>query len=301
MNGTERMKKTTILIDTDFGDDTDDAAAFRLALSCGCLDIAAVTTVFGDTKKRAEMVLEFLSLYGRHDIPAAAGHEKALIERAHSAGPEPIQYPVLKNRPKLLTNMPAEDLILQCVRDNPDLVILAMGAMTNLAMAFLREPELMRHVKILAMGGAFFDAKPEWNIACDPEAARLVMEQSENLIMMGLDVTKYLRISPQMLESWKDRNDPVMDYFLEGVSLFQKTTGFPVTFHDVLLTACLLDPEVVSLQRGSYTVELSGSLTRGTLVSLSNYYEIDAPEEGRLLFASHVDTERFFQILEQYF
>lgn len=96
--------------------------------------------------------------------------------------------------------MPAEDLILQCVRDNPDLVILAMGAMTNLAMAFLREPELMRHVKILAMGGAFFDAKPEWNIACDPEAARLVMEQSENLIMMGLDVTKYLRISPEMLD-----------------------------------------------------------------------------------------------------
>ena len=295
------MNKTKILIDTDFGDDTDDAAAFRLALACGCLDIKAVTTVFGDTEKRAEMVLEFLSLYGKDDIPVAAGHGKALIERDHNAGPEPIQYPVLKNRSDVRFDRPAEDLIIQCVREHPDLVILAMGAMTNLAMAFLREPELMRHVKILAMGGAFFDAKPEWNIACDPEAARLVMEQSENLIMMGLDVTKYLRISPQMLESWKDRNDPVMDYFLEGVSLFQKTTGFPVTFHDVLLTACLLDPEVISLQRGSYTVELSGSLTRGTLVSLSNYYEIDAPEEGRLLFASHVDTERFFQILEQYF
>ncbi len=295
------MNKTKILIDTDFGDDTDDAAAFRLALACGCLDIKAVTTVFGDTEKRAEMVLEFLNLYGKNDIPVAAGHGKALIERAHSAGSEPIQYPVLKNRSDVLFDKSAEDLIIQCVREHPNLVILAMGAMTNLAMAFLREPELMRHVKILAMGGAFFDAKPEWNIACDPEAARLVMEQSENLIMMGLDVTKYLRISPQMLESWKDRNDPVMDYFLEGVSLFQKTTGFPVTFHDVLLTAFLLDPEVVSLQRGSYTVELSGSLTRGTLVSLSNYYEIDAPEKGRLLFASHVDTERFFQILEQYF
>lgn len=295
------MEKIKLLIDTDFGDDTDDAAAFRLALACGCLDIAAVTTVFGDTKKRAEMVLEFLSLYGRRDIPVAAGHKKALIERAHSAGPEPIQYPVLKNRPDVLFDSPAEDLIIQCVREHPDLVILAMGAMTNLAMAFLREPELMRHVKILAMGGAFFDAKPEWNIACDPEAARLVMEQSENLIMMGLDVTKYLKISPQMLESWKDRNDPVMDYFLEGVSLFQKATGFPVTFHDVLLTAFLLDPKVVSLQRGDYTVELSGALTRGTLVSLSNYYEIHSPEEGRLQFAVHVDTKRFFQILEQYF
>ncbi len=295
------MKKTTILIDTDFGDDTDDAAAFRLALSCGCLDISAVTTVFGDTKKRAEMVLEFLSLYGRHDIPAAAGHEKALIERAHSAGPEPIQYPVLKNRTGLLSDRPAEDLIIQCVREHPDLVILAMGSMTNLAMAFLREPELMRHVKILAMGGAFFDAKPEWNIACDPEAARLVMEQSENLIMMGLDVTKYLRISPEMIDGWRKRKDPAMDYFLEGVSLFQKATGFPVTFHDVLLVAYLLDPETVSLQRGDYTVELSGSMTRGTLVSLSNYYEIHSPEEGRLQFAVHVDTNRFFQILEQYF
>lgn len=295
------MNKTTILIDTDFGDDTDDAAALRLALTCGCLDLAAITTVFGDTKKRAEMVLEFLSLHGRNDIPVAAGHGRALVERNHSAGPEPIQYPVLKSRPKLPTDIPAEDLILQCVRDNPDLVILAMGSMTNIAMAFLRDPKLMRPVKILAMGGAFFDAKPEWNIACDPEAARLVMEQSENLVLMGLDVTKYLKISPQMLLSWKDRNDPVMDYFLEGVSLFQKTTGFPVTFHDVLLTAYLLDPEVVSLQRGDYTVELNGSMTRGTLVSLSNYYETDRPKEGRLLFASHVDTRRFFQLLEQYF
>lgn len=295
------MNKTTILIDTDFGDDTDDAAALRLALTCSCLDLAAITTVFGDTKKRAEMVLEFLSLHGRNDIPVAAGHGRALVERNHSAGPEPIQYPVLKSRPKLPTDIPAEDLILQCVRDNPDLVILAMGSMTNIAMAFLRDPKLMRPVKILAMGGAFFDAKPEWNIACDPEAARLVMEQSENLVLMGLDVTKYLKISPQMLLSWKDRNDPVMDYFLEGVSLFQKTTGFPVTFHDVLLTAYLLDPEVVSLQRGDYTVELNGSMTRGTLVSLSNYYETDRPKEGRLLFASHVDTRRFFQLLEQYF
>ncbi len=295
------MKKTKILIDTDFGDDTDDTAAFRLALTCGCLDIMAVTTVFGDTKKRAEMVLDFLSLYGKKDVPVAAGHGKALIEREHSAGADPIQYPIMKNSPKAPADILAEDLILQYVRENPDLVILAMGAMTNIAMAFLREPGLMRHVKILAMGGAFFDAKPEWNIACDPEAARLVMEQSEHLILMGLDVTKYLKISPDMLDSWRRRKDPVMDYFLEGVSLFQKATGFPVTFHDVLLIAYLLDPEVVSLQRGNYTVELSGSLTRGTLVNLSNYYEIDAPEEGRLLFAGHVDTKRFFQILKQYF
>ena len=108
------MNKTKILIDTDFGDDTDDAAAFRLALACGCLDIKAVTTVFGDTEKRAEMVLEFLNLYGKNDIPVAAGHGKALIERAHSAGSEPIQYPVLKNRSDVLFDKSAEDLIIQC-------------------------------------------------------------------------------------------------------------------------------------------------------------------------------------------
>lgn len=86
MNGTERMKKTTILIDTDFGDDTDDAAAFRLALSCGCLDIAAVTTVFGDTKKRAEMVLEFLSLTADMIFPQRQGTKKLSLNGPTAPG-----------------------------------------------------------------------------------------------------------------------------------------------------------------------------------------------------------------------
>ena len=67
------MDKVRVLIDTDLGDDVDDAAAFMLALSWGAIEIAGVTTVFKDTKKRVGMVKDLLALYGRDDIPCGAG------------------------------------------------------------------------------------------------------------------------------------------------------------------------------------------------------------------------------------
>ena len=73
------MDKVRVLIDTDLGDDVDDAAAFMLALSWGAIEIAGVTTVFKDTKKRAGMVKDLLALYGRDDIPVCAGYGLSLI------------------------------------------------------------------------------------------------------------------------------------------------------------------------------------------------------------------------------
>ena len=80
--------------------------------------------------------------------------------------------------------------------------------MTNLALAFLKDAESMRQVRIVAMGGAFFNTAPEWNIICDPEAASVVVEQSENLVMMGLDVTKFLKADQERLCRWRNRKKP---------------------------------------------------------------------------------------------
>ena len=77
---------------------------------------------------------------------------------------------------------------------------------------------------------------------------------------------KFLRMDEKRLKAWKDRKDKRMDYFLEGVRLFQEATGYPVTFHDVLLVAYLIDSRVVTLKKGHFAVELSGRLTRGTMV-----------------------------------
>lgn len=298
------MDKIRILIDTDLGDDVDDAAAFMLILQSPEFELAGVTTVFKETEKRAEMVRELLSLYGREDVPVVAGYGQALIERRFDPKEEPIQYGILQERrepSEKERSLKAEDFIIEELKKDENLVILAMGSMTNLAMACSREPELMRKARIVGMGGSFLNSQPEWNIICDPEASRIVMETAENLVLMGLDVTKYLRVDGERLESWKQRKDARMDYFLKGVEEFQKATGYPVTFHDVLLPVWLLDEQVVSLRRGRYTVELSGSLTRGTMVDQTNYYELSPEIEGNFRFADQVDLERFYRILDERF
>ena len=87
-----------------------------------------------------------------------------------------------------------------------------------------------------------------------------------------------------------------MDYFLEGVRLFQEATGYPVTFHDVLLVAYLIDRRVVTLKKGHFAVELSGRLTRGTMVDMTNYYEIN-PEVIRISSSPSPWTWNGFTVL----
>lgn len=309
------MEKYKILIDTDLGDDVDDTAALMLALNCPDLEILGITTVYKDTGKRRKMVEDLLRHWGRTEIPVHAGRGRALLEPPGGAVEEPLQYELLgREIPTAGAGGSGEDetgaeqcfetavdFMLDTVRREPELVILEMGCMTNLALAFLREPERMKKVRIIAMGGAFFNTAPEWNIVCDPEAVSIVAEQADNLVMMGLDVTKYLKVSPERLEEWHGKGSETMDYYLRGIDIFQKKTGYPITLHDVLLVAYLIDPQVVTLKRGRFSVELAGNLTRGTMVDRTNYYEIDPPVQGNFRFAEEVDLERFWSVMERYF
>ncbi|MFQ7877790.1 hypothetical protein, partial [Enterocloster sp.] len=102
-----------------------------------------------------------------------------------------------------------------------------------------------------------------------------------------------LRMDEKRLKAWKDRKDKRMDYFLEGVRLFQEATGYPVTFHDVLLVAYLIDRRVVTLKKGHFAVELSGRLNRGTMVDMTNYYEIN-PEVNGFPVRPVDGSERFY-------
>ena len=298
------IKKTKILIDTDLGDDVDDTAAFMLALNSPELEITGVTTVLKDTEKRAEMVRELLSMYGKRDIPVIAGHGRTLAGEGASFLEEPIQYGILRERhlpSEFEKSLYAEDFIIRRLKEDENIIILAMGPMTNLAMACLRAPEIMKKAFVIGMGGAFFNSRPEWNIACDPEAVKIVLDTVENVVMMGLDVTKYLKVSDERLRSLTKAESNKNSYFLQGVQLFKDSTGYPLTFHDALLVAWLLDEKIVELQNGSFTVELSGSLTRGTMVDKLNYYDIKPYTAGGFRFAKSVDTERFFRILEERF
>lgn len=132
------MEKMKILIDTDLGDDVDDAAALMLALKYPGFDIVGITTVYKDTGKRKEMVEDLLRRWNRTDIPVHMGRGRALLEAAEGETEEPIQYALLAQdgAERRAASETAVDFILEMAREEPELVILEMGCMTNLAQAF---------------------------------------------------------------------------------------------------------------------------------------------------------------------
>ncbi|MFP3155492.1 nucleoside hydrolase [Lachnospiraceae bacterium ZAX-1] len=287
--------KKKILIDTDLGDDVDDAAAVMMALHSAEFDIIGITTVFQNTEKRAEMVLELCEKCGRKDIPVYAGCAKPLIERPVYEE-NPIQYAILEKKRQLDQSISAVDFMIQSVRENPDITIVEMGAMTNLAMAFYKEPKVMEKAKIIAMGGIFTQSLPEWNMECDPEAARIVLDYAKNLTMFGLEVTKYCTLTEDMRQALYKKNEQ-MDYFFRGVKIFCDKTGYPVTLHDALLIAYLIEPDIVELIQSDYTIELAGKITRGGIARTGNMYSIETEVNKEFYFAKSMKIEAFQRIV----
>jgi len=294
---TKEIKKQ-VLFDTDLGDDIDDAAAIIMALNSPEFDIVGITTVFHNTFKRAEMVMDLCEQYGRTDIPVYAGYGIPLIERP-AYEESPIQYDILRKNICLdvKQDLNAVDFIIQSVKKNPELIIVVMGAMTNLGLAFYKEPELMKQAQIIAMGGVFTSSSPEWNMLCDPEAARIVMDYAGHLTMFGLDVTKYCLIPEDLMNQLCSKNSERMMYYRRGVKIFQRKTGYPITFHDVVLVAYLIDSSIAQLEQSDFNIELTGNSTRGAIVFKANAYEIHSKTKKNFRYAKSIDIFKFREIV----
>lgn len=289
------MKPKKVIIDTDLGDDVDDAVAVALAVLSPEIEVAGITTVFKDTKARAEMVKDLLEFYQMGRIPVYTGQGLPLIERPKME--KPIQYSILRNEYEPEQSLNAVEFMIKTAAENDNVCIVAMGPLTNLGLAFLKAPEIMKRVEIIGMGGAFLNSYPEWNIICDPEAARIVTDFAENLTMLGLDVTKHTKLTTQEMEVVKNSVNPAVQYLYKGMEIFMDKTGFPITLHDALLIACLIDRETVTLKKGDYTVELKGELTRGTIVHKTNYYDEVCETEKDFYYAVDLDLQRFKNIV----
>lgn len=301
-----------IWINTDIGDDIDDAAAIALALNSPEIEILGISTAYKNTFKRKQMVMQLLEQYGRTEIPVYAGYGMPLIERM-DIQEEPLQYALVTAAEEEHAN-PADaiEAITSAFRNNPDAYFIEMALQTNLAMAFLQAPEVMRQVQIIGMGGAFANAFPEWNIKLDPEAARIVTDYAQNLILFGLDVTKYCRIEEKQVQMIRNSSSEQVQYLYQCMQLFKEKTGYPYTLHDAVCITYLLDPDTARLKKGDYTVELHGDKTRGTMVDLSSYYEIETDmtegqnseknksESGKFFYhAVSIDHDKTMQIMLQ--
>jgi inosine-uridine nucleoside N-ribohydrolase len=187
-----------IIIDTDIGDDVDDAFAVGLALQSPEFKIVGITTAWGDTRLRARLLDRLLKETGRSDIPIAIGIEK------HGPGQgEFTQARWAEAGPPAQAHPPAGDFLLEQIRSQPgEITLVAIAPLTNIGAAIDRDPATFRKLKrVVMMGGSVYRGyddlgegnRPpdrEYNIGMDVQAAQKLFGSGVPLYVMPLDSTQ---------------------------------------------------------------------------------------------------------------
>ncbi len=183
------------ILDTDIGDDIDDAFALALVLKSPEIKLLGITTEFGDTELRARLVDRYLAAVGRSDIPVAAGkptpHSNVFTQEAY-AEQEPDR-----------THADGVQFLLDQIGAHPgEVTLIAIGPLVNVGAAIERDPATFRKLKrVVMMGGSIYrgydadgqtNPKPdaEWNIARDPAGAKALLDSGVPVFMMPLDSTQ---------------------------------------------------------------------------------------------------------------
>lgn len=175
-----------LIIDCDTG--IDDSLALLYACASPEAEIVAVTCVSGNVEARqvADNTRAVLELAGRENLEVALGRETPLVRplevTPETHGPRGLGYAVLPPPRRPLSDRHAADLLVAEARRRPgEVTLVTLGPLTNLALAVLREPELPRLLRRLVIMGGSYRAPgntaptTEWNIHCDPEAAKAVL------------------------------------------------------------------------------------------------------------------------------
>jgi len=291
-------QRTALILDVDTG--IDDSLALLYAAASPEAELVAVTCVSGNTDARqvATNTLAVLELAGRTDVEVALGREVPLVRPLETTpethGPLGLGYAGLPPPARPLSDRHAVDLIVDEARNRPgEIHLVTLGPLTNLAVALEREPALPRLLRGYSlMGGAFGvpgNTTPtnEWNIHCDPDAAKAVFRAwAEALaadptitrpLALGLDVTEQTRLLPEHLVRLEQRagskpDDPIVRFVSDALRFYMefhaRYDGFYGAFiHDPLALAAALDRSLVTTEALFVDVETNGELTTGMTVT----------------------------------
>jgi inosine-uridine nucleoside N-ribohydrolase len=179
------------ILDTDIGDDIDDAFALALVLRSPEIKLLGITTAFGDTELRARLVDRYLGAIGQTDIPVMVGKattaNNIFTQRAYA------------EREADRKHKDGVEFLLDQIKAHPgEVTLIAIGPLVNVGEAIKRDPQTFRKLKrVVMMGGSVYRGygtgrppEPEWNIARDPEGARALFASGVPIFMMPLDSTQ---------------------------------------------------------------------------------------------------------------
>lgn len=262
-----------IVLDTDIGDDVDDALA--LALVCGSpeLELVAVTTVYGNVAARSRQARTILKLAGRPDVPVAAGCGASLSTRA-PWGAERYLGDALPRQDKTSfseADLPPQDdrhavtvLIEALAGGDGDVVPVTIGAMTNLAVALTVERRIAAKIpKVVCMAGEFRRGFAEYNIRCDPEAAAIVVESGLPIDFTPWSIGWAVRLTDDEVERIGSSSRPVARNLREAIDEWRSRDDSQPALYDPMAVAGMIDEGLFTWRRGRVRVETQGSATYG--------------------------------------
>lgn len=277
------MPLKRVIIDTDPG--IDDTAAIFYALASGQLRVEMVTTVFGnaDIDQTTRNACTILDVAGHPEIPVYRGAGKPLLRAPNFArhvhgenglGDVPLEPPTLR-----AAGARAAQRIVEAVLAAPgELTLIALGPLTNVALALSLEPSVARHLhQLIIMGGAVRtpgNATPvaSANLFNDPEAASIVYCSGAPIVQVGLDVCRptvithrhldRIRAAPNRMAQLLTAITPHLMAFYERA--YGQRRG--VHFNDVPAVAYALDSTLFRSTPLHVLIETTGTLASGQTV-----------------------------------
>ena len=277
-----------ILFDTDPG--IDDACAILLALASPELSIEGLSIVHGNCSlDQATMnALAVLELANAAHIPVARGCELPLVQPSLLApethGETGLGYARLTAPRARPIGQHAIDFLIERILAAPgDITLVAIGPLTNVALAIRQEPRIVRALEeIIVMGGALrhegnTTALAEFNTYVDPHAAHIVYHAGIPATLVPLDVTYQCILTPGDVSRLLQTDSPITRFvadatrfYMEFHDEYQKIEGCVI--NDPLALALTFDPELCTYQYLSVEVDLSGGISMGkTVADFYNY------------------------------
>jgi inosine-uridine nucleoside N-ribohydrolase len=258
-----------IVIDTDIGDDIDDAFAVALALSSPEFEVLGFSASFGDTQTRARMLDRMLGELGHGDIPVAMGtpvdvNRNAFTQRRYAEGGQFARA----------SHPNSVDFVLDQARKYPHQVsLVAIGPLPNIGAMITKDPATFRLLKkVVIMGGSIrtmsdpygvaapIAPHPEWNIKNDIAGAQKLFESGVPLQVLPLDSTANLKLH-EVARTALFAHGSMMTNILAGLyyEWSQYTRSPTPTLYDPMTLASMLEPSLCPLTPLHLTVDEAGN------------------------------------------
>ena len=307
-----------LIIDTDIGTYYDDAFAVLLASRSPEVDLLGVTTVYGDTDLRSRIARKILNIAGRQDVPVFKGIGQPLQGTSLMFGFEGDRILAEGDRGLKYSDEHAVNFIIRTIMENPgEVIVVTLGAVSNLAAAYVMEPAIAKNVKeVIMMAGVIVpivDQKgvrrspvEEYNFNNDPLAAQIVVNSPLPKTMVPIDVTLQIPLRPDQVKRINASRDPVarqvadilavwppQEYVIYlSVGISTEHTG--LWLHDPLTTALAWDRSFCEFAQVHVATEFSTTtVARDMLVRNDILRTVPKKLPPNMSLAVKVDASKF--------